>query len=903
MTNLHSPAENQPPPAERTGAPGPTDQTDGAPGTSAWRARLLDWDELVGRLTDQAQSPGGRAACAALAAGQGLAEDAELARESLAEVDEAARLLGVFSMLPSLAFDDIEPQIAAAERGSVLGPTELGPVATLCEIAGEARRFFTAEPGDASPEAPDSRSETKWSAKRNPEKDEGPEAPRRRPPSPRLALRARALEPLGALVRRIRATFDSAGEVRDEVSPELARLRREREAMSGRVRAQIEEVMRDEAYAPLLQDRFWTIRGDRYVLPLRASAKSMGLGILHDTSRTGETVFVEPSSVVALNNRLKLAELEIEREVRRILEELSGDVARAAPLLRANLAVLVELDVIAAKARLAAAYGGAKPELVDGADGGGGDGTILDLRQAAHPILLLRQSHGRAGAVVRNDITLGGERRVLVISGPNAGGKTVLLKTAGLAALMVRAGMLLPAAPESRIGFFHAVFAEIGDQQSVVGDLSTFSAHLANVAAILRQTSALGLGRRSLVLLDELMAGTNPDQGAALARATLEAFAGAAAPSEAVARLVLVTTHYDALKSLADEDPRFENAGMDYDLERLAPTFRMRAGLPGRSFAFDVAARMGLPEPVMARARALATRDGISLEDTVAALEAERQALEAERVRHERARAELEEAIAAQRAAEEAFDRRRRELNANARAAVEDSARDARERIRAIVRDAQAAGTMRAAEAARAEVATAAREALDRLPLPKPPSSGPEAPVAIAVGQRVRVPALGLAGVVATPVDERGRVKVSAGALTVEVAAADLRPPTGAMDAGPSRHERRRAAAAARDRPASPAAAAVAVDPESLPWAVPTAANTLDLRGRRADDVLDEVVAYLDRAALDGRSPVFIIHGHGTGALKKIVRSYLASSPYVHRFAPGSRGQGGDGVTVVELTN
>jgi DNA mismatch repair protein MutS2 len=307
--------------------------------------------------------------------------------------------------------------------------------------------------------------------------------------------------------------------------------------MSGRVRAQIEEVMRDEAYAPLLQDRFWTIRGDRYVLPLRASAKSMGLGILHDTSRTGETVFVEPASVVALNNRLKLAELEIEREIRRILEELSAEVALAAPLLRANLAVLIELDVIAAKARLAAAYGGAKPELVDqegadpvGADEEGAgdrdpqaaaDGAILDLRQAAHPILLLRQSHGRAGVVVRNDITLGGERRVLVISGPNAGGKTVLLKTAGLAALMVRAGMLLPAAPQSRIGFFHGVFAEIGDQQSVVGDLSTFSAHLANVAAILRQTESLGPGRRSLVLLDELMAGTNPDQGAALARATL----------------------------------------------------------------------------------------------------------------------------------------------------------------------------------------------------------------------------------------------------------------------------------------------------------------------------------------------------------------------------------------------
>lgn len=887
MTNLHTSAENDAHHDVSGGTSAPSDPIAGREGARGWRAHLLDWDELVDRLADEAHSPGGRAACAALAAGEGLAEDAESARERLVEVDEAVSLLGACSMLPSLAFDDVEPQIAAAERGSVLGPAELGPVATVCEIAAEARRFFTAEPDDAAANAP-----------------------RRRPASPRLALRARPLEPLGALVRRVRSTFDAAGEVRDEVSPELARLRREREAMSGRVRAQIEDVMRDEAYAPLLQDRFWTIRGDRYVLPLRASAKSMGLGILHDTSRTGETVFVEPTSVVALNNRLKLAELEIEREIRRILEELSAEVALAAPLLRANLAVLIELDVIAAKARLAAAYGGTRPELVDqngsddaAAGGEGANGTILDLRQAAHPILMLRQSHGRAGAVVRNDITLGGERRVLVISGPNAGGKTVLLKTAGLAALMVRAGMLLPAAPQSRIGFFHGVFAEIGDQQSVVGDLSTFSAHLANVAAILRQTEALGPGKRSLVLLDELMAGTNPDQGAALARATLEAFAGVASPSTRIERLVLVTTHYDALKSLADEDARFANAGMDYDVERLTPTFRMRAGLPGRSFAFDIAARMGLPEAVMTRARTLATRDGISLEDTVAALEAERQALEAERERLEAARVELEEASAAQRAAEESFDRRRRELNANARAVVEETAREAREQIRAIVRDAQAAGTMRAAEAARAELATATRDALERLPAPAPPQANAEMLAPIAIGQRVRVPALGANGVVVTGADERGRVKVSAGALTVEVAVADLKPPTAGADARSSRHDRRRAAAEARGggRPSPPPPVAVAADSESLPWAMPTAVNTLDLRGRRADDVLDEVVAYLDRAALDGRSPVFIIHGHGTGALKKIVRSHLATSPYVHRFAPGGRGQGGDGVTVVEL--
>jgi len=853
------------------------------PASTSLRLASLDWPELVARLAAEARSSTGRAACEALVDPALLARDLEQARALGAEVDEVAAAIGAGANPPPLAFEDVEPQLVAAERGEILGHDELRPVASLCELGAEVRLFF--RPPAADGEQPDAR----------------------RPPTPLCATHAAALDPARELARAIRETFDSSGEVRDEVSPELARLRREREAVSGRVRTEIERLMRDETHAPVMQDQFWTIRGDRYVLPLKASAKSMGLGIVHDSSRTGETVFVEPVAVVELNNRVKLADLAIEHEIRRILESLVRQVAEAAPALRANLAILTTLDVIVAKARLGLAYQGSPAALVDD--------TFIDLRQARHPLLVLRAA--REGfRVIPNDVTLGGdEARVLIVSGPNAGGKTVTLKVLGLAALMVRAGMLVPAAAGSRIGFFDDVLPDIGDRQSVMGDLSTFSAHLANLAAILRAAGAAGesdanggappptatAGRRVLILLDELMAGTNPEQGAALARATLEALAALGEGA-----LVVATTHADALKALPEEDTRFRNAGMEYDPARLSPTFRVRTGVPGRSYALDVAARMGIPEAVLARARALAGRTTVALEEVIATLEAREAALGEETARLARARAEMEASTDDQRAARAALERRERELAVHARAAVEAAVREAREAIRAIVRQAQDAGSARAAEEARVALATAAEEALRDLPPAPAPAPAPSA-AALKIGARVRLAKLGTEVTVAQLPDERGRLKVLMGKVTVGVHVSELAgqptpaaPPSGAGPGGGVRKDIRRANARAAAL-AGDAHAATASSEESMAWAIPSAANTLDLRGQRADDVRDAVESYLDRAAMEDRSPVFIIHGHGTGALKKVVRDYLAASAYVRRFAPGGKGQGGDGVTVVEI--
>jgi DNA mismatch repair protein MutS2 len=832
---------------------------------------VLDWPDLLARLAAVAHSDRGRQACGSLS----LAQTVDQARAGMAEVAELAAALRAGDNPPGLEFPEVEPSLIAAEHGITLSPDEMRSIAALCDVAGAARRHFVGEGrlGIAGTPAP---------------------------ATPLLSALAADLEPHSELATRIRETFDPSGEIRNAASPELARLRRERDSLSSRVRSTIEELMRADDYADILQDRFWTVRGDRYVLPLRASAKSLNLGIVHDTSNTGETIFVEPTAMVALNNRLKLAELDIAREVRRILEDLSRDVASAGPALRAALERLARLDVVAAKARLAFAYDGHPVEIADAA--------TIELRGARHPVLTLRAA--REGfSVVANDIALDGHpARVLIVSGPNAGGKTVLLKTVGLAALLARAGMLVPAEPGGRVGFFHSVLADIGDQQSVLGDLSTFSAHLENIAEILRdrdygeasgsphaderrvdQRDASLAARRGLVLLDELMAGTNPDQGAALARAVAETLAGGDG-------LAVITTHYDGLKALADEDRHFRNAGMEYDPERLTPTFRLRDGVPGRSYALDIATRLGLPAPLLDRARRLAGGGSVGLEGVIATLESREATLRRETESLTETRDALAAREEAQRGAQEALERRERQLARHSREAIDESVREAREAIRAIVRQAQQAGTARAAEEAREVLATTARDALAAFPVASPDAA---APAALQPGTRVRVPSMAAEGRIVTAPDSRGRVKVALGSIVVEVDALELTGAAG-VPLPPARPRMMPKTAASVARPV-PTPTRTSGDDGTLGHARQSAQNTLDLRGVRADEVIDAVEAYLDRASRDERSPLFLIHGHGTGALKKIVRDYVTRSAYVRRWSPGAKGQGGDGVTIIEL--
>jgi DNA mismatch repair protein MutS2 len=801
--------------------------------TSAATLAALDWNELTARLAAAADSPAGRALCLALP----LAADAREARKRMAAVAELATILRTGEVPPRLEAPQIDAALASAEKAVVLGAEELRPIGVLVALAEQARRFFLRD----------------WKL-----------------PAPEVAALARDLDPPLGLARAVDDTFDAAGEIRDSASPELERLRGERNSLQERARGAIEELMRADEYTSVMQDQFFTIRAERYVLPLKASAKSLGLGIVHDTSRTGETVFVEPTALVAVNNRLKVTELDIRRESRRILEALTADVAVLADPLRRTAAVLAALDVRLAGARLGLAYGGNAIAIVDE--------PIVELHEARHPILAL--SHEAAADIIANDVALGGSQpSILVVSGPNAGGKTVLMKTVGLAALMARAGLLVAADPRSRVGFFDDVRADIGDRQSVVGDLSTFSGHLANVAEILRPGP-----RPALVLLDELMAGTNPEQGAALARATAEALASRNA-------LAVITTHYDSLKALGESDAQFANAGMQYDLAELRPTFRLVIGTPGRSYAFDIAARMGLPAPVLERARALAGASSVGLEALLAKLEAREAALVAETERLAAAEVEATAAAAAQRQAAAALTARERELRVNARAAVDEAIAETRAALKAIVRQAQEAGTGRAAEAARAEIDRVAAGVHASLPAAEaaPP---PAAATTWKPGMRVFVERMGAEGVLADVPDARGRARVTLGKLTVDVAADELRPAP-----PPARRvERARRAEARADT--GPAAGG---SEDSLALVSSGSGRTLDVRGQNGDEALAALDAFLDRAALSGETHIVVVHGHGTGALRKRVRAHLAESPYVARWAPGTPRQGGDGASVAEL--
>ena len=765
---------------------------------------FLDWPELCTRLASQAQSSRGAAACQALP----LCESAAEARERLADVSELQSLLRLGESLPALGFPEIEAHLQAVAQGVPLGPEELRQVADFCETAANARRFY----GRIAGQDPQMQ-------------------------APRMSKLAAGLDYHDDLVRMARETFDAAGELRDGASPDLGRLRRERDMAASRVRSEAERLLQSEEYAPFLQDQFVTLREDRFVLPLRASFKSMGLGIVHDTSRSGETVFVEPTVLVELNNRLKVAEIEIRRESRRILEELAGVVSQAAEGLRRDREILSRLDVLAAAARLSVAYDGAAVEIVDD--------PLVDLQSLRHPLLALRAVESRS-KVTPNDVALGlvpkrSTAKALVVSGPNAGGKTVLLKSVGLAALLARAGLPVPAAPGSRVGFFHQVLADIGDQQSVMGDLSTFSAHLANLSGILDLARSAS-DENVLILCDELMVGTHPEQGAALARAMLEVLADAPG-------LVLVTTHFDSLKALAETDTRFRNAGMEYDLQKLRPTFRLRDGVPGRSYAFDIAARIGMPAAVLDRARALMDADNLGLEETLRNLQQREQALERSNQALETARSELEQAkedLAAQadasQAAADALTRRERDLAVHSREAIDAAVREAREAISEIVREAKRTRTAQAVEAARVALDRKAKEATAALPEAEPLD-------VTKLRQALANRALGVSST--------------------------------SKKAGTS--------------------FAKASDRAEEPVSTQTGANTLDLRGQRADEALAELEAFLDRTALEGADVVFVIHGHGTGALRKVVREYLATSPYVERFRPGGKGEGGDGVSVVSL--
>ncbi len=778
----------------------------------------LEWPRLRERLAALARTPGGRAHCLE---GDLFHEDGEAVREALAETAEAAALLGAGADVPLGGIRELGPIFRRLGKGGVLEARELLDLAGTLHAFHATERFF------------EQHGET----------------------APRLARRANGIVPQRDLAEEIDHCIDAEGQVKDSASRALREARSEVRSLSGELERRLDRYLQDPDVKAALSDRFFTMRNDRYVLPVRADSRGAVRGIVHDASGSGTTLFIEPEAVVELNNRLKSAELTIERECLRVLRELSERAGRAAGEIRESLGVLEALDAIGCRARLAEALDAVEPEV--------GDEGIVRLPLLRHPLIDPEE-------VVPSDLAVGEHYQVLVISGPNAGGKTVGMKALGLAALLTHAGCFVPCAAGARVDVLQRIVADIGDEQDIRESLSTFSAHMANLAEIVA-----GAGPGTLVVLDEIGQGTDPSEGAALAQAILEGLADAGAR-------VVATTHFNLLKEMAEVDSRFENASVEFHPETLAPTYRLHTGTPGASSATAVASRMGLRADVLERANALLEREDRRLDRMLSELAASRVTLDAEQREARRLRDESEAARAEYRAKLERLQERRDQLFESMKTDLEGAFRDAHGQVAAVIRDLQRGGTARDAAHARERLLgleDRAREAEREVEARTPASEPRGTPMdwqRAKPGAAVDVVGVG-AGTLDSLPDRRGRVAVHVGTTRVVV-------PAERVHAAPG-------TAPARRRPADAVTA-------------PTLAGGTthcDLRGMRVEQALDEVEQVLDRAAGDGRDRVSIVHGKGTGALRDAIRSYLSRSPYVVRSTPGAAEEGGDGVTLVDL--
>lgn len=662
------------------------------------------------------------------------------------------------------------------------------------------------------------------------------------------------------LAKKLDATVDADGTVVDRASPELARIRREIQKTSAAVVRSLEKYAASLPDAYRVEDASVTLRGGRYVVPIRREGRSQVGGIVHDESASGATLFVEPPQQVERMNRLRHLEGEERREIARILSDRTEAIRPSRDALSASVDALIEYDALTACARTASAWGATVPELVDPEEVA--EEAAFKIVAGRHPLLL-----EKGVDAVAFDLTLEGAERVLVVSGPNTGGKTVLLKALGLIPLLAKCGIVPPVAKGSRIPVFDAVFADIGDEQSIQDDLSTFSGHVANVSAILE-----GVTARSLVLLDELGTGTDPSEGAALARAVLERLANEGT-------LTVATSHLGALKRIAELDERVVNASLQFDSEALEPTYRLVKGRPGRSFGIQIAKRLSLPEELVTRALELLDDTELRADALLARLEQDEREMRELLDRLERERAEAQAMLEDVTGREAKLRDRERAAEARAREDARRLLMDARDEVERAIREGrEAAGRAEAETAARRAVESAAARVAPKRSKPKRdrhakqrPSSGSDR-LELAVGQRVRMTS-GASGTVVEVDGAKAGVELDGG-VRLRVRLDQLQP----MSAELSRKPRGR-----------------------TQWTEPTgdAIHEVDLRGLRVDEVESALVPAIDRAVLSDLPSLRIIHGMGTGAVRARVGDLVAGDARIEQVRSGDRGEGGAGVTVV----
>jgi DNA mismatch repair protein MutS2 len=801
--------------------------------------QTLEYPKVLARLADHTSFSAGRA----LAESLQPSSDPAVVTRALQETREALHLLDVRASVSLGGAHDVRPQVTHARIGATIQPAELLDIRDTLARGRAVRRTLQRLAADA----------------------------------PRLAEIASRMMDESHAADEITRCINDRGEVVDSASPALQRVRRELNSVRSRLIERLQKMIGSSEYSKYLQEPIITQRSGRFVIPLKSDFKGRVAGIVHDSSASGATLFVEPLATVELNNTLRELELQEQKEVERILIELSGYVAEEGERIVWTVESLADLDLAFAKARYAEALRAREP-LIATADGGrqlgnaaapaGAEGRpaqTLNLINARHPLL-------RQETVVPISLSLGGDTRILIITGPNTGGKTVTLKTVGLFALMAQSGMFVPASDGTTLPIFADVFADIGDEQSMEQSLSTFSSHMRNVIEFLRLAEGPGANEDgasggTLVLMDELGAGTDPIEGSALAQAILENLRERGV-------MALVATHYTELKLYAHATAGVQNASVEFDLETLMPTYHLTVGLPGRSNALAIAQRLGLDPQIVEAARARVSGEHLQADALLSDLKSARQAAEANDVAALRARDEAERLERELRERLGRVEAERRDiLNATRREAEQEieQVRAELAGMRGRVRSATLENDIRA-EKERLDELT--ERAAPLAPAPRSPARQPAG--TLAIGDRVWIPSLSQRGeVVALNGDE---AEVQVGNLRLKVRAVQL------------------------EREAHGEAKPV-VNPSGVRFSGGDAhvPSEIHLRGLRADEALNTLEKYLDDAYLASLPRVRIVHGKGTGALRQAVREMLKHHPLVSGFRAGERHEGEEGVTVVEL--
>jgi len=772
---------------------------------NAHTLRVLEYDAIRQKVVAHCATPMG----AERARQMTPRTDEEAIRVALQQTSEARRLIDLAEEMPLRGVQDVRSAASLARAGGILPPESLLSIADTVESARRLRSFLLT----------------------------------REEKCPALCVLARQLEPLPEVVNEVRRCLREDATVADSASPELARIRQRLRHLHSRITERLQATLNSSRIRNMLQEPVITMRGDRYCLPVKAEYRAQFGGIVHDVSASGATLFMEPQEVVDLGNQIREAQIAEQNEVVRILAQLSALVGKYSDPILLTCDALGELDFINARARLSVEWDAIEPALNT-------QGKIR-LRKARHPLL--------KPPVVPIDVELGNRFRILLITGPNTGGKTVTLKTVGLLTLMMQSGLHVPADTGTEMAIFQNIFADIGDEQSIEQSLSTFSGHMTNIAAMLPHCD-----EHTLVLLDELGAGTDPAEGAALAQAILDYLLARHAR-------VMATTHYGELKSYAYARQGVQNASVEFDLQTLRPTYHLRIGTPGSSHAIVIAQRLGLPSSVIETAQArLAGRETEAtsimrrLEEEQRHVEEARQAAEQERREAAALRQQLQQRL-------EQVESERQRLR-------EEVTQEVQHRLHQILQQAEEAYRRlreqprenRAAQEARQQVRQAAEQMKQLL---APPAA---APTEIREGDTVKVTTLNVTGTVLQLTQDEAVVQ--AGAIRVTVPREALR----RID----------------EKPVSKAPLV------SVPVNLSRAANIspeIMLRMQRVDEALANLDQYLSEAYAAGLQQVRVIHGKGTGTLRKAVREYLNTHPLVASYRGADATEGGDGVTIVTL--